>query len=85
MTIKAMADLTTHFADFLKAEMHAQMATQPQLEGPLHSWRMQQHFPPVDENIKKMAELRDRTVKLAEKSVACETEFNAKLGEAAQK
>jgi hypothetical protein len=46
---------------------------------------MQQHFPPVDENVKEMARLRETTVKLAKKSAACDTGFNARLGEAAQK
>jgi hypothetical protein len=51
--IKAMTDLTAQLADPLKAEMHDRMATRQQLEGSLHSWRMQQHFPPVDENAKR--------------------------------
>jgi rubrerythrin len=83
--IKEMTDLTTQFAEPIKTEMHDLMTTRQQLEGSLHSWRMQQHSPPADENAKKIAELRETTTMLAEKSVACETEFNGKLAEAAQK
>jgi hypothetical protein len=64
--------------------MHDLMATRQQLDGSLHSWRMQQHFPAVDENAKKMAEWRETIVRLADKSVVCEMEFNARLGETAQ-